>query len=422
MKIAILTNFANLNPGYSLTGITLDQKLMFQEHEHKVDLFVSENFNKDNEDVVCKAPHGELIDYQTEKDMSEESKTYSEKIYQFLEKEINNKYDLVITHDWIFTGWNLPFAKALQKLEYSQRTQYLHWIHSMPVGQKDWWYINKYQKNHSVVYPNKTDSINVLEQFRMLTAKQLEIIPHIKDLRTWFDFGKSSREIIKQYPQMMQGDFVKVYPVGTDRLFYKRVNIAISIMASLKKRSRRSICLCIANTNGSGRGTDERLEPYLDIAKEEGLSEDEFFFTSELTINGKEKRFHQGLDQRTLRELFLCANLLIYPTIQESFGLVGMEAPLAGAKIMVLNRSLNMMAEVHRNIGLYFNFGSFDQELNITDQQEYAAAIANAIIREYRSNSSVQSATWMRQAYNYDRMYTDYYLPIIGDIQCKDYQ
>jgi glycosyltransferase involved in cell wall biosynthesis len=372
------------------------------------------NFNDDKRECVfCEVPHGELIDYQSMYDLSKESKEYSDKIFNFLCTDINGKYDLVITHDWVFTGWNLPFALALQGLDVNKKTKYLHWIHSMPVGFKSWWFISRYSKNHSLVYPNKTDSINIMEQYRMFSAKNFEIIPHIKDLRTWFDFCVESKEIIKQYPRIMSGDFVKVYPVGTDRLSYKRVNIAISIMASLKKRFGRTVCLCIANTNGSGRGKDERLEPYYKMAQDEGLNSDEFFFTSELNIKNKPRKFAQGLDQRTLRELFLCSNLLIYPTIQESFGLIGLEAPLSGGKIMVLNRSLNMMSEVHRNIGLYFNFGSFDQDLNVINQEEYCTGIASAITREFYNNSGVLSPTWIRQAYNYDRLYKDYYMPII---------
>ena len=411
MKVAIMTNFTNLNPGYSLTGITLDQKTMFEENGHVVDLYVSE---------ICKetgvkplVPHSPLKDFQSVEEMGEGAIEYKKKIFKFLVTNINGKYDLVITHDWVFTGWNLPFALALQDLDANKKTKYLHWIHSMPVGFKNWWFIGRYSKNHSLVYPNKTDSINVLEQFRMISPAQLEIIPHIKDLRSWFGFGEDSIDIISQYPKMMTGDFVKVYPVGTDRLTFKRVHIAISIIAVLKKRFNKKVCLCIANTNGSGRGKDERIEPYLELAKEEGLTEDEIFFTSEINIKKEERKFKQGLDKKTLRELLLCSNLLIYPTVQESFGFVGLEAPLSGAKIMVLNRSLNMMSEVHRNIGLYFNFGSFDQDLKIENKSDYCLAIASAIIREFYNNSGVLSSTWIRQAYNYDRLYKDYYMPII---------
>ena len=406
MKIAILTNFNDYNPGYSLTGIVKDQKVMLKKiGGHQVDVFVNTNF-KGYEEVIKRVPQLNLTDYSTKKCMSKTLDKNSLKIKTFLENFIDNKYDIVITHDWIFTGWNLPYAMALQSLEFSKKTKYLHWIHSMPCENKDWWNIKFYAKNHLIVYPNKTDSVCVLENYKA-TPDRLEIIPHIKDLRTWGDFSSLTVDILDKYPEMMTNRFVKVYPVGTDRLYFKKVHIVISIMAALK-RTGQSVCLCIANAQGSGRGIDERILPYLKLAREEGLTESEFFFTSET------KGFESGVPKRELRELMQCSNLFIFPTHQETCGLVGLEEPLSGAKIMVLNRSLNMMTEVHRNIGLYFNFGSFDQDLKIEDQNKYCEAIARQILYRYNNDESVLASTWIRQAYNFNRIYNDYYLPIIS--------
>lgn len=409
MKIAILTNFTSLNPGYSLTGIVKDQeKMMETVGGHDVDIFVNRNFNKDylTKNMRAEMPDINLVDYQNKGDISAEGVENTECIKSFLNKKIVGKYDVVFTHDFIFTGWNLPYALALQKLFYSSKTIFLHWVHSMPCSNRDWWKINSYARNHSIVYPNKTDSVCVLENYEA-TIDRLEIIPHIKDLRTWFDFSSLTVNILDKYPEIMTNRFVKIYPVGTDRLYYKKVHIVISIMAELKKMGQ-SICLCIANAQGSGRGSDERILPYEKLARENGLTESEFFFTSKI------KGLESGVPKESLRELFLCSNLFIFPTHQETCGLVGLEAPISGAKIMVLNRSLNMMSEIHKNIGLYFNFGSFDQNLDIEDQEAYCKAIAKQIIYRYNNDHSVLASTWIRQAYNFNRMYNDYYQPILS--------
>ena len=44
----------------------------------------------------------------------------------------------------------------------------------------------------------------------------LRVIPHIKDLRSWYDFDDESCEFIKEYPAVMQADIVQIYPAGAE--------------------------------------------------------------------------------------------------------------------------------------------------------------------------------------------------------------
>ena len=94
-KIAILTNFMDFNPGYSLTGIAKDQVIMLLRHGHKVNLFVNSNYNKDsgspvsdeeivkfggdpkNYQMVDKIPFQNLTDYHSISTLSAEDKTSS---------------------------------------------------------------------------------------------------------------------------------------------------------------------------------------------------------------------------------------------------------------------------------------------------------------------------------------------------------
>jgi len=112
----------------------------------------------------------------------------------------------------------------------------------------------------------------------------------------------------------------------------------------------------------------------------------------------------------------LCANVFIYPTREESFGLVGPESALSGAKIMVLNKDLAMMKEVNAGIGIFESFGSYTNVLPEPPKSKWMK-IADKIIKSADTDLSVKSATSFRQRLNYDYIYKYHYLPVLERIK-----
>lgn len=427
-KVAILTNFMDFNPGYSLTGIVKDQCYMLLRHGHKVTLFVNDQYNYNNgvpveeEDVVrlggdfsnyeMKAviPFQNLTDYKSISDVSEEDHKIIEKTKNVLVKELEDT-DFVFTHDFVFTGWFLVYGQACRQASphLPNVRGWFHWVHSVPSAMSDWWFIRQYGPNHKIVYPNYTDRLRVAEQYRGV-IDDVRVIPHIKDLRTWFDFSPETCRFIDKYSGVMEADVIQILPASVDRLASKRVLEVCKIMSGIKKQGR-TVCLVIANQWATGRQQKEDVDGYRVKAIREGLiDQKELIFTSDF----ESPTFDVGIPQHMIRELFLCSNLFIFPTREESFGLVVPEAALSGC-FLVLNKSLQMQIEVSGNAAIYFDFGSFHQEHSVQSDRYYDD-IGFVIAGRMKENEAVMSRTFARQTYNMDSLYHKFYFPAMAEM------
>lgn len=413
-RVAILTTFQDFNPSYSLTGITTDQYRMLIEHGHQVDFFTCSRFNEksipEGMTIKKKIPFAHLKDYRSIKELTEDHQKTIDETCEMLCQELKDT-QIVLTHDFLFTGWNMPYGLGIIKAShFLKSTRWLHWIHSVPTAHKDWWNVEQWQPYHKMVFPNNTDRILVAEQYQG-SLDHVRCVHHIKDLRTWFDFCDDTCRFIKEYPAVMNADVVKIYPASVDRLQAKRVREVILIFSEIKKRGK-SVCLVIAAQWATGRPQKENIDNYKRLAINAGLEPGkEVIFTPDFEA----PKFDVGLHKRFLRELMLCANVFIFPTREESFGLVFPEAVLSSAVIPMANKSLRMLSEVGGNHGLYFDFGSYHHEVHHQNASKYYADLATIILGRMIQNESVTTRTFMRQTYNYDNLYFNEYEPLFAE-------
>lgn len=428
MNIAILTNFQEFNPGYSLTGIVIDQARMLVRNGETVHLYVCEKFNSTSEVLIEQLPEfkkkslflhkvipfSHLVDYETMFTWSVDHQKLSVRTAEVLEKEFSiNKIEVAFTHDWIFTGWNLPFAGAIRFVSFlKSKIGWLHWVHSVPSANRDWWNLSVYGPNHRIVFPNSIERNRVAEQFRTTQEKVL-VIPHIKDPRIWFDFCQDSWDFIDRHPGMMTANMVQVYPASSDRLSAKGIERVIDIFAAWKNDLGLNVCLVIANQWATGRQRKEDIGAFYEYSTNKGLVKDkEFIFTSE-----ENSRFSTGIHSRMLRELQLLSNVFIFPTREESFGLVGPESAFSGT-LPILNNSLSMMKEVFSNTGLYYDFGSFHQVFEpLQGWETYCKAVAMQAYHQFINDQTIMAKTACRMNYNMENLYKKHYRPAIEYIK-----
>lgn len=415
MRIAILTTFQEFLPGYSLTGIVKDQARMLAEYGHDVHLFVNEQYKgeKFSDEVTLekKIPFSHLVDYHSEKEISEHHKEIVQIATNMFIEELSKDYEAVFTHDFVFTGWNLPYGLAcIEASKKLDKVRWLHWVHSVPSAGYDWWNIDKFGKKHKIIYPNSTDRLRVAEQYKG-TMDDVRVIPHIKDFRTWGNFHQETIDFLRDYPDVMQADILQIYPSSVDRLKAKRLREVILIFSKLKKMGFK-VCLVVANQWATGRQQKEDINEYRKIAVRNGLQPwQEIIFTSDWQ-NGK---YDVGIPGYMVEELFRLSNLFIFPTREESFGLVMPEAALSGGCLMVLNKSLQMQIEVSGYNALYFDFGSFHCHVQHENEDKLFTDIAHIVVGRMIENEAVQLKTFCRKKYNWDNLYKNYYAPILAE-------
>lgn len=424
-KIAILTNFMEFNPGYSLTGIVQDQVKMFQSQGHPVKLFVNSQYNMTNHDkdkfdhnvseelppvdLYRDVPFSHLIDYTSINDLSDHHKEIAQQTKDVLVKELKDVQH-VLCHDLTFQGWHLPYGiGTIAASKELPDTKFYHWVHSTPSSNRDWWDFGTWGRNHKIIFPNKTEQVRVAEQYKTM-PKNVACIPHIKDLRTWNDFSQDSNDFISDHPEVLSSDIVQIYPISSDRLGAKRLDIVLEIFSHFKKMGYR-ICLVIANQWATGRQRKEDIKKYIQLAESLGLENDkDFIFTSEWD----EGKYDTGIPKQMLRDLATCSNMFIFPTREESFGLVGAEIPLSTACITITNRSLAMMKEIHGGFTDSYHFGSFDHNFTAPDHKKYYKDIAQLAHSTFRLNDVVLHRTFLRQRYNWNHLYQYYYVPLMS--------
>lgn len=432
MNIAEITNFDGFNSAYSLCNVVFDRIRMLLREGHKVHLFTSEKcktaldwwkmpeisntmlwvFNHPNLSIHNIIPWTHQTDYHEIKDMSDEHKQIMVRTAQVLTEAMGaSKIEVAFTEDLLFQGWSLPHGLGV--IEASKKlpgVRFYHAVHSVPSALYSWWNQPAWGENHYITYPNSTDRLRCAEAYKT-SIKHVKVLPHIVDVRILKDLSENLWDFIDQFPALLQNEIVCVYPAAIDRSVHKGIDWVISIMAHIK-RFYRSVGLLLIT---QWANDDRYRQQILDLKKfgnQLGLTDDELVFSTDFrTRDGKQ--FEVGLTRQEVVQLESLANLFIFPTKAESFGLVLPEAALASGALTVLNGSLNMIREVSGNIGLFFPFGSHDTSVQHSNPETFINDVAKIILGRLAENEGLQYRTYARRMFNMDYIYKRYYIPVL---------
>ena len=408
MEICIIAPLKSSDPTYSIAGVIKSQAALLSNHRHKVSVIVNEDFSGPGipgATLLKILPSSDLIDYKSKLNISKAHEDLADEIAVILSSRIP-QYDVIITHDIIFTGWNLPYALAIMSAASENDNtdlRWFHWVHSFPFSTKDWWDMNHYSGNHTVVYPTKALLKQVGQAFNTTKVK---CIPHVIDPKIVNRFTDQTRDIVDLVPSLLSADIVQIYPAATDRFESKGVRELTNLFGLLKKAGH-SVCLVIPN-QFSGRRDNRLIDPvhyYENVARRCGLEPYvDYVFTSEL-FGG---RYKEGLPQRVLFELMSLSNLFVIPSKSESFGLGLLEAITSGTVVCVANEHLNLPIRQYTS----FDFkGPGDTDLFVDLQK--MTELVDWILNEMETNQVIKAKTLIRQQFNPSAVYSNYYRKLL---------
>jgi hypothetical protein len=412
MRIAILTNFAKSRV-YGVYEATISEAACLAYPGNEVDLFVLEGYEQTQplpgNFPVRFCPEipvpPKLLDYDTY-ELRPEHIDYATKLGQFLFHRLKD-YELVITHDWVFTGWNLPFFHALERIcDDTRETAFMHWIHSTPGVHRPWWQLERLGiPNHRLVFPNRSDRSRVANFYRTDLDKVL-YIPHVVDIRHLFNFQPETLAFLDAHPDIFGCKIIQVYPAGADRLEAKGVRELVLLFAALKRRGF-PVMLILACHNAESQRARDDIQGLKNLAAHNGLEPGlDLLFTSE-------EGFPNGVPKRALVDLLQFSTVFIYPTRQETFGLVLPEVVLASGALPVINLSLDVVIETAGYNGLLTHFGSVYLDFNVTDEAKWIDSIAGQIIGQLRSEEGIKTRNFFLRRYNMHAVYMRDYAPAI---------
>ena len=358
-RIAIFTNFNSADPAYSLNRVVQDQIKMFTRGGYtNIKVVVAQGFK-----AVDAYKDVELVEIpnvpchnQIKKDETFDQDV--EGIYQAIEEKLSD-VDVVLTHDIIYQPACLKHNFAARKFAANHKNvKWLHWIHSATAPYKLNSLLNIFEDkylelikkefpNSFYIFFNNYSIPRIAENFGVEEEK-VKIVHHPIDLNGFFGSSPLVTKFVEE-KKLYEADAVCVYPCRLDR--GKQVQMAIKTMGMLKEfgMSVRMIVIDFHSTGGDKVVYRDELK---EVGIDYGLNPRELSFTSDFCEEWKAQMPHTQV-----KEIMMFMNVMIMPSVSESYSLVAQEAAAMGA-VLVLNQDFFPFRDIFGPNAIYRKYSA----------------------------------------------------------------
>lgn len=358
-SIAIFTNFSTADAAYSLNRVVQDQiKMLLHNGYEKVRVLVAEGFEPIEMYKEVEIVHIPNVPCHNEIRNDETFDSDVEAIYNALKTALNG-VDIVLTHDLIYQPSCLKHNFAARKYARENTSiKWLHWIHSatspytlnslMGIFEDGYLDLVRTQfPNSFYIFFNSYSIPRVAKNFGV-SQELVKVVPHPLDVYGYWGIDPMVAQFADEY-ELLNAQAICVYPCRLDR--GKQVEVAIKTMAMLKTFGLQ-VRMIVVDFHSTGGDKVTYRDELKQIGIDWGLNSQELAFTSQFHID-----WSAQLPHALVRQLSTFANIMIMPSVSESYSLVTQEAASLGA-VVVLNQDFPPFRDIFGENAIYRRYSS----------------------------------------------------------------
>lgn len=440
-KIAILTNFFEQDPAYSLIRVTENQIKMLLRHDYEPIVIVSESFKPSgvwaDERVEIKRVPNVPCHNQVKKDKSFDSDV--DAIERALRDHLRG-VDVCITQDIVYKPSELKYNFAARRVAKDfDNIRWLHWINSAtpPITLNSLMnvFTDQYLELVKTKFPNSfyvffnDISKEIIAKNFNVTTREVKTVHHPSDLDKIYGVESETLKSFIRKRDIYSADAICVYPARLDR--GKQVEFAIKTMAMMKEFDK-TVRMIVVDFHSTGGDKVDYRDELKSLGIDWGLSPYELAFTSEFSENWKIRVPHEDV-----LALFRMSNVFVMPSVSESYSLITQEAALTKNAI-VLNQDFPPFRDIFgknaifrkyssnwdifagyneamgegRNTGTEYGPDKISKEERKTHERIYHKNTAGLLLFELQNDKSLAMQREIRQKRNLDYVFKNELEPL----------
>lgn len=311
--------------------------------------------------------------------------------------------DVCILHDIFYQGSYLVFNIALRKAQKKlPNVKFISFTHSIPCftpkGGTEWPFSGYSTSMPNTTYVSLSNSgIPVIAETYKIPQSEVFIINNCLDP---MQFMCTEVKGISRKFDFLSSDIFIIYPARLIGL--KRHDNVSALAGTLKTVSKKNIKLMFCDSLTNEINNNEIAEKYKNFIRSVGVSfgldNSDMVFTSDLG-------YINGLPRTAILDFFSLSNLLIIPSITESFSLIMLEAACRG-NYLVLNSNVPVFQEISKELNAFLlNWeeaygGDIVNTENFARAKAYLEGKARIIIRNMDMESIIHNKTHIRKRYS----------------------
>jgi len=329
---------------------------------------------------------------------TEKLETLIKKILRYLTDSLEG-FDLLIAHNVLTMPYNLPLTAALHRIGQEDRIPVISWNHDSPYFYPDYpqhldrfpWSILK-RAYAGIYYVAISRSRKDMFMGLYGTRGRITVIPNGIDPIQFFRLDSTTVRLIQEQ-RLFETEFLMVQP---SRLHpRKNMELSIRVTRALQDLGVRARLLITGAHDPHEPKTMAYYRKLKRLSRELGIEKDVIIIAEYVFRSGESL----SADRIIMRDLYLIADILFLPSLQEGFGIPLLESGMI--KLPVVCSNIPPFAEVGgENVCLF-------------DLTETPEEIARKILAYAGSLQPRQMFREVIRNYAWDNIYRDKLLPLL---------